>query len=97
MGVKLIWRRGLSVFTRYVMMDKERKERKEQEKRAYCEAISETVYKRCLLDIYINPYRFLPIPRDPIMMPIVPELYCLQDLHDTYMTCMQRSGSKGAQ
>ena len=76
---------------------KERKEQKEQEKREYCEAISEVVYKRCLLDIYINPYRFLPIPRDPIMMPIVPELYCLQDLHDTYMTCMQRSGSKGAQ
>ena len=88
MGVKLIWGRGLSVFTRYVMMDKEKE---------YCLSVSEAVYKRCLLDIYINPYRFLPSPRDPIMMPIVPELYCLQDLHDTYMTCMQRSGSKEAQ
>jgi hypothetical protein len=88
MGVKLIWGRGLSVFTRYVMMDK---------KKEYCLSVSETVYKRCLLDIYINPYRFLPIPRDPIMMPIVPELYCLQDLHDTYVTCIQGSGSKGAQ
>ncbi len=96
MGVKLIWGRGLSVFTRYVMMDKERKERKER-KEQVCESISEAVYKRCLLDIYINPYRFLPIPRDPIMMPIVPELYCLQDLHDTYVTCIQHSGTKGAQ
>ncbi len=88
MGVKLIWGRGLSVFTRYVMMDK---------KKEYCLSVSEAVYKRCLLDIYINPYRFLPIPRDPIMMPIVPELYCLQDLHDTYVTCIQHSGTKGAQ
>jgi hypothetical protein len=83
MGVKLIWGRGLSGFTRYGMMDK---------KKEYCLSVSEAVYKRCLLDIYINPYRFLPIPRDPIMMPIVPELYCLQDLHDTYVTCIQKKG-----
>lgn len=61
----------------------------DQDVQTYCEKKAEYVYKRCLIDIYLNPYRFIPIPRDPIMMPIVPELHCLQDLHDTYGMCIK--------
>ena len=63
------------------------------EKEYYCEKKAEYVYKKCLIDIYLNPYRFVPIPREVIAMPIVPELYCLQDLHDTYVGCVK--GTQG--
>ena len=59
------------------------------EKEYYCEKKAEYVYKRCLLDIYLNPYRFVPIPREVIAMPIVPELHCLQELHDSYTACVK--------
>jgi hypothetical protein len=66
----------------------------DSDKQMTCENKAQYTYKKCLFDIYFNPYRFVPIPREVISMPIVPELYCIQELHDTYVGCMKgNSGS----